>query len=494
MTPTGQFHFAHRSCYVNFAEHLQNAWNPNVLYPGAPNRWAPAEWRAFFAMIRAFGYTHFEYWLPPTLFDHPTLAGDPVSRAVAAEMRAVTDWAHEAGLKTILLASPACIGAAWRFPCPNDPADRRLILDLWRHWTRALPETDMFSIFPGDPGGCNRNGCDHTTFIDLALEIAGVARDASPSCHIQIGTWGTPFTGWGDDLARIPGWTGDWKTLTDSSRWPAGTRCHIWNGGPARAERAMNDLLRRLPAFPAETVVALNLGFSPDGDATMGGDARAYAREIAKVRPIVTWDYSASEGELVCYPHWRLPRLAARRREERAAAPYSGGMCYTMSPKLNLLTLYAGGRLFADPDADPDAVSREFCARVFGAEHARLGELFEAFEIVPGWGHYPRRKWARAAVAAACTEMIDRLEAADPSAGDLPLFPDPEAHRQDLLWFARRFRELAGPSPDRDAIRTAYWDRALRIYDSIPQPADVRFEAARRFSEILSQEPSFFGS
>ena len=33
-----------RIYYNNFAEHLQNAYNPNTLYPGLPNRWSDDEW------------------------------------------------------------------------------------------------------------------------------------------------------------------------------------------------------------------------------------------------------------------------------------------------------------------------------------------------------------------------------------------------------------------------------------------------------------------
>ena len=83
-----------------------------------------------------------------------------------------------------------------------------------------------------------------------------------------------------------------------------------------------------------------------------------YAREIAQTHAVTSWDYALAEGELICYPHWRLPRMAARRREERAAAPYLGGMSYTMTPKLNLLSLYAAGCFFQNPDADPDQVSQ----------------------------------------------------------------------------------------------------------------------------------------
>jgi hypothetical protein len=477
--------FSHRACYVNFAEHLQNRWNPNLLYHGAPNQWSDADWRAFLTMLRAFGFNCFEYWVVPTLFSPAALQHECVPAAFAASMRRVTDIAHSLGLKTKALIIVNCIGAEWFFACPNEPEQRRLILQLWSHWTRALCGTDIVSIFPGDPGGCNRNGCTHETFIELALELCGVIQKENPGARVELNTWGPPFSGWGSDLRETPGWDGSWKMLTD----PKHNSPPIWLGKPERARAAMEYLLKRLPEFPDDMMVAINIGFSPDGEATHGGDARPWAREIAKLRPIVSWDYSVSEGELICYPHWRLPRMAARRREERSAAPYAGGMCYTMSPKLNLLTLYAAGQLFLNPDADPDALSREFCRKVFGEEHARLGELFEAFEVVRGWGHYPRRQWSKKVLRVVYAEIIERLEAADVSRGSLPLLPDPETYRADLLWFARMFYELAGEQPDRTQIRKAYWKKALSIYDSIPMPADERAEyAAQGFSEVLMRK------
>ena len=76
-------YFSHRACYVNFAEHLQNHWNVNLLYPGAPNRWTPDDWRGFLTMIRAFGFNCFEYWLVPTLYDRPALEGGEVAAQFA---------------------------------------------------------------------------------------------------------------------------------------------------------------------------------------------------------------------------------------------------------------------------------------------------------------------------------------------------------------------------------------------------------------------------
>jgi hypothetical protein len=479
--------FSHRALYVNFAEHLQNAWNPNLYFPGAPNRWSTEDWRGFFCMLKAFGFTCFEYWVPPTLFHPDALAGAKRQADFAATMREVNALAHDAGLQAKYICAVNTIGAEWFFACPNDPDQRRLILDLWRHWARELANADIVGIFPGDPGGCNRNGCTHETFLELALELCAVIKGENPEAIIELGTWGTPFTGWGDDMRTVPEWQGDWASLIDETHNTPEVPCHIWNGKRARAHRAISDLLTRLPDFPEDTWVAINLGLDPDGGATMGGDARAFAREIAKLRPITTWDYSLAEGELIVYPHWRLPRMAARRREECAAAPYIGGMSYTMSPKLNLLTMYAAGQFFLDPDgADPDRASRDFCAQVFGEEHAILGELFEAFEVVHGWGHYPRRAWDKARLREAYDGIIAHLEAADMTRCTLPLFPDPESYRQDLLWFARHFRQLASDAPDRTAIRQTYAARTFAIYDTIPMSADVRApHAAAGFAGML---------
>lgn len=477
--------FTHRACYVNFAEHLQNRWNVNLLYPDAPQRWSYEDWRAFLSMLKAFGYTCFEYWLVPTLYDRPALCNEGIYGAFARRMQQVNTIAHSLGLRTKYICVPNTIGPSWHAACPRDADDVALITHLWRHWARALTGTDIVGIFPGDPGGCNRNGCTHETFLDLALRLTEITLRENPGARIELGTWGTPFSGWGSDLRTVPGWDGSWSMLTNPTYITPETPMHIWNGTPDRARLAMDALLQRLPVFPADMMVALNLGFSPDGDALMGGDARGYAREVAFTHAITTWDYSLSEGELVTYPHWRLPRMAARRREERSVAPYCGGMHYTMSPKLNVLSLYAGGQFFLNPDADPDQVSRDFCMQVFGAEHALLGELFEAFEVVEGWGYYPRRQWSNIELLRAFDEIIVHLEASDVTQCTLPLFPDPESYRQDVLWFARHFRTMVGIHPDRDKMRQEFWSYALEIYDTIPMSVDVRaHQAADRFAAI----------
>ncbi|OHB54037.1 MAG: hypothetical protein A2Y12_13060 [Planctomycetes bacterium GWF2_42_9] len=479
--------FAYRSYYVNFSSHLLNTWNANLLFPNSPNIWPSQDFSRLLDMVKAFGFTCFEYWLVPDLFEPEALENKGKFRAFASTMQDVTNLAHKKGLQVKYALAPNCIGHDWYFACPGISKDKELILKLWRHWAKLLNQTDIVGIFPGDPGGCNRNGCDHNTFIDLTLELTDITLQENPRAIIDIGTWGTPFSGWGNDMCDVQDWDGSWEGLTNGVKEINVAGCHIWNGTPDRAKVAMSDFIKRLPEFPKNAVVGINLGFSPDADATVGGDAREYVREIARLRRISSWDYSVCEGELVVYPHWRLPRIFSRRREELAAAPYYGTMSYTMSPKLSHLCMYAAGQAAINPDRDPDEVSSEFFGLVFGDEHKQLGELFEAFEVVKGWGYYPRRNWSNQQAHNAYLKIIEHLEAADTTSCKLPLFPSPEQYRKDLLWFARIFSELSGQNPDRDRIEKQYWNKTLEIYDHIPMSADQRaHESAQRFANIFA--------
>ena len=487
-------HFTYRSQYINFAEHLQNAWNPNMYYLEAPNRWSVEDWKKYFTMSKAFGFTNFEFWISPTLFDRPALTGkSPLHENFKKEMNEIIRVGHEVGITLLGGMCANCVSPDWYFACPKDKDDKKLIFDLWNQWVEAFPELDSFYIGSGDPGGCNRNGCNHETFVDLAIEITNeVLLKHNPNMKPFLGTWGTPFSGWGEDLKYIEGWDGTWAMLTDPKFATPETPAHIWNGKRERAKKAFEYLISNLSQFPKGTTVVINTGMDPDTNFTMGGSAKKYAREIAKTNPITTWDYSLAEGELIAYPHYRLPRMSTKMREWAAAAPYKGGMNYTMTPKLSLMTQYVAGQIMQDTDINPDIAAADFFEKVFGPEMRGLGELMEAFEVVHGWGYHPRNLWSKEMLRETYQEIIDMLEAADPTKCTLPIFPDAETYRQDLLWFAREFLKMAQDNCDRAQVRKEFWEKSQKIYDYIPMSCDPRAHlAADNFSKILEKEVSW---
>ena len=173
--------FKHRSYYIQFASHLLNSWNVNVLFPDAPGRWEPEQFGRFLDMVKAFGFTCLEYWVASTLYDPEALANDGKYAAFAGTMRRVNEQAHARGLETRYICVPNCMGHRWYYACPNDADNLALIEKLWRHWTGGLRGTDIVGIFPGDPGGCNRNGCDHNTPGILPEDL----RHLRPRPHVR---------------------------------------------------------------------------------------------------------------------------------------------------------------------------------------------------------------------------------------------------------------------------------------------------------------------
>ncbi len=464
-----------RICYINFASHLLNAYNPNMLHLGLPYRWADEDWFRFIDMIAGFGFTTFEFWLEPRLFCREGLVSE-TGAEFTRQMNAVIDYAAGRGIDTEMLAGLATVGSDWRTLCPNLADDWREIQRLWQEWTARFPNLAIIGIFPGDPGACSRNGCTAETYIDRSIDIAHLVKKTLPRASVEFGTWGPPYFGWGN-IRGPQGWQGEFIPEYQHT---------AWDFDRARAERSMDHLARRLPDFPPGTAIALNMGFNSDGNPTGDQDARPWVREIARTHPVLTWDFSLTEGENAIFPHYRFDRLFARRREERSVdvdgndhtprpPAYTGGICFTMTPRLNQLSLYESAQSFLDPDASHAVLAENFYARLFGERGRGLAGLLPLMEVVPDWGHYVTVDLPRPTYHARMTELADLLRSLDGAENVAvafhPRLPD---YRRELLFFAEMFRDLSAPAPDFDALRRSYWRRVYAIYDQLPTHVDPR--------------------
>jgi hypothetical protein len=459
-----------RIYYNNFAEHLLNAYNPNMTYLGLPYRWSDDDWRACIDMVAAFGFTVFEFWLVPRLLCREGL-GSAFGREFARQMNVVGKHAHRRGMKIEFICGLATVGSDWHTLCPNVPDEWREVRFLWDAWLRRLPETDIVGLFPGDPGACSRTGCTALTYIDKCCEIAALARQVLPQVEIELHTWGPPFFGWGN-IRGPKGWKGEFVQSYQHTAWDFDKR---------RADVSMRHLVKRLTDFPDGTSVALNMGFNSDGNPAGEQDARPWVHEIARTNPVHTWDFSLTEGENAVIPHWRFERLFQRRREERSAGPYQGGICFTMTPRLNQLTLFMAAQSFLRPDADPDALAGEFLSAMLGPAGRDLVPLLPLFEVIRDWGNYRDIRMPRAEYHAKLCVMRDILEGAGGQETDVyPVIPSPRAWREELLFWARLFADLSAPAPDYDALHDRYWHRVYAVYDCLPEHVDPRPRQATR--------------
>ena len=421
--------FPMRICYLNFAEHLQNAYNPNVLFDTPVNRWTLAEWDRFIDMVSAFRYNIFEFWLVPTLFSPEALQGGKIPTQFAETINHVIAYGKQRGVAVHPIQAVNTVGQKWEYYCPNDPKQHATIVALWDHWSKAMKGNDYIGFFPGDPGGCIRNGCTAETYIDLCIELSKVVRKNNPSVTIEVGTWGEPFGGWG-----VP----------------------LWTGKRPRAEQSMRYLISKLPAFPPDTFTSINQGFNPDcipNDAN-GGDGRPFAKEVAKTNAVLTWDYSVTEGESTVTPRCRVRRMFDQRRKELALGCYSGGICYTMTPKLNCLSIFCCAEAYWNPALQPDAVLADYGRLVFGDELAAIGPLMEEYEVIPDWGHYAPFPYTPQRLQASMAKIQPLLEKVNPEAKSrLPLAPTMTEYRKSLLFYADLFQKLASKSVDLNAAR-----------------------------------------
>ncbi|MBN1912598.1 MAG: hypothetical protein JW818_22950 [Pirellulales bacterium] len=453
-----------RIYYNNFAGHLLGSYNPNMLHPGLPGRYSDEDWFRTIDMIGAFGFNVFEFWLVPRLFCREGLNSN-VGREFARQMNATIEYAGEKGIRAYAVISLATVGSDWRTYCPNDSVQWRELQFLWDAWTKRLPGLGGVDIFPGDPGGCSLGGCTAETFIDKSVEIAAIVQRNLPDARLTFNTWGPPFFAWG--VIQGPD---EWN-----NEFLPGYQATAWESTPERTDRAMTHLLRRLPDFPDKTAVAINLGFNPDGIPEGNADARPWAREIAKTHPIQTWDFSLTEGENAVLPHCRLERLFQQRRRERDAAPYRGGICFTMSPKLNQLSSYAAAQSFLRPDADHRDIAAEFFENLFGPTGRRIVPFMPLFEVIEDWGNFTQIGLARDEYHGQMEELAAMLEGLTAcGADDVSFFPSPDEYRRELVFFARLFADLTGRSPDYNSLRRRYWNRVYAIYDHLPTHVDPR--------------------
>ena len=465
-----------RIYYNNFASHLLNSYNPNMLYPQLPHRWSDDDWFAMIDMIASFGFSHFEFWLVPRLFCEEGIASS-YGREFFRQINTVIAHARDKNIRTIMLCSLATAGSDWRTLCPNDPSEWQEIRQLWDRWTTLLPGLGGVAIFPGDPGACSRNGCTAETYIDRSADISAIIHKNLPECEIEVSTWGPPFFGWGN-IEGPTGWNGEFVQEYQHSAWVFSKE---------RMERSMHHLLRRLQDFPPDTVVGINLGFNPDGNPHGDESGIPWANEIAKTNPIRTWDFSLTEGENNIIPHYRFKRLFDRRKLELDSAPYRGGICFTMSPMLNQLSLWESAQSFIDPFADQKELAESFFSRLFGPDGKKIVSYLPLFEVVKDWGNYldidvSQPEYHRK--LAELTELLGDLRSSVSS--DVPFHPHPESYRQELAFFSGLFTELSDSLPDYDSLMRRYWDHVYAIYDHLPKHVDPRpHTATRRLIDVF---------
>ena len=424
--------FPIRIYYMNFSEHLQNAYNPNTFFESEINRWTKADWEGLIDMISAARYNMFEFWLVPTIAaDNDADRNDAMRKNFIETINDVIVYARRRGVSVHPLMTVNVFERTWHYHCPNDPKEKEIILSAWDFWTKAFKGYGSFGIFPGDCGGCFRNGCTKETYVDLALELSGIIHKNNPEAVIEIGTWGEPMAGW-----EVPQFT----------------------GSPEMAKRAMEYLLKKLPEFPKGTFVHINTGFSPDSNPnTFGGDGRPYARRAAESVPVLTWDYYLTEGEGTVFPHCRLRQILQRRKTEVETECYSGGICYTMSPKIQCLNAFCVAESWWNTSRNAEEILHDFGRLYFGEGNEEIGLLLEEFEVINDLGSYTPFSYSPERLFEKMNRLETLLQKVDiKHQPRLPIVAPWDEYVRSIAFFTALFRDLADIAISLETLKDAY--------------------------------------
>ena len=464
--------FPVRIHYINSAEHLQNAFNPNYLFDVPFNRWSLKDWENYIDMISAFRYNFFEFWLPPSFLG---LKNQKLCDEFVPMINHVIAYAKRRGIAVHPLVTINTIGSLvgeWHYACPNDPEDKKKIVDGWDFWTKSIKGNFSWCFFPGDPGGCAINGCTKETYIDLCLELSALIRKNNPTALIEVSTWGEPFFSWGIPCPK----NGPW-----------------WQWDKETADRSMDYLIRKLPEFPSGTFVSINRAFSPEADPDVipqfggGGDGRPYAKRAADLVPVLTWDFCVPESENSVIPHCRVRRMIDVRKKELEAGCYSGGIIFTMSPRLQILSAFCGGETWWNSDRKAEEILDDYGRWIFGEGNEQIGRLLEEFEIIPDGIYFAPFNYSAERVHERMNRLLPKLEQLDDKKTPrLPLLVDYGDHVKTLKYYTTLFRDLSKVSMQVDALNAAFQKTpfAGEKKDTVSL-ADVQ--------RILASKPNFAG-
>jgi hypothetical protein len=403
--------FAVRTYYNNFGDHLQNAFNVNMLYDVPVGRWSRSDWRQYLEMIAAMRYTTYEFWISPSCCCPEALKEEKNSpfERYAETMRWVIDQAHELGLKVQPIMCVNCEERTWKEFCPHVPEEHRMILAYWDHWVRKLSNADSFDIFPGDIGGCRKNGCTSETFIDLTLEIIAKVNHHGQFTWV-INSWGPPFWNWGI-LPR--------------------------KGTPEKARRDFEYVQKRLHEYPAGTMFAVERSLGA------GGSSREYVERLRKSISVVTWEYYLSESEGGVAPIYRVPQILASRREE-ARWGYAGGLNYTMTPRLNFLQPFAAAEALWNPDLSVDEILARYDDCIFGQPQIAKNVFPRIDSFTADWPTNRRN-------VDIAMNTLKRVR--PPKISKVPPVPSTNEYVDTLLWYTDMYQRLIKAAITADEIR-----------------------------------------
>jgi len=131
-----------------------------------------------------------------------------------------------------------------------------------------------------------------------------------------------------------------------------------------------------------------------------------------------------------------------------ARFPISGGICYTMTPSLNILNQFACAEAFWYPQVSEKDVMERYAEGIFGSKENRLLEIFPGLAVAP-WAGYTfsaadpfRPDYSKVLAHMSQSETV--LESLKPPKhARFPILISPDEYKDRLLGISRLYKTLS---------------------------------------------------
>ncbi|HOS93245.1 MAG TPA: hypothetical protein PLQ54_08035 [Armatimonadota bacterium] len=328
-----------------------------------------------------------------------------LTRSITPKIRVLCSAARDYGLKVRQFIWGQSLFVEGQNLCWNAPDERSRMLAEYRRLAQTYGDlVDELIVHVGDPGGCDRNGCDaYKTTQEIAMALLAEYRRVNPKVTAVLSTW---------------------------------ANAGFWRGHP-------NAQLLDETYSPKELGIALHRWYDRDKVDCVRASGRA----------VDLWTWYLSDFEMavdltlamrVVDRYYRALPASARGQIRGATAD----LCFHGWPQI--LGAYVAAQKMWDPQRGLSEIEHEFCAATFGERNAdAMVALYQACEahVHPGRYAYFRPETDCPPVVLGTPDYDAQLRTALEQAGHvdlrLPHEPrlvsatDPAALYQRLLDYGR---------------------------------------------------------
>lgn len=319
-----------------------NAWCREQGLPPSSKRWADTLWtswsdtrlREYAEQLWLMGFNSVE--IAEIRGYRGVFSDEDLRRSITPKIRVFARALRDNGLQVSQFIWGQSLFVEGQSLCWNEPKERTVMLREFRRLAETYGDlVDHIVVHVGDPGGCDRNGCDpYKTTQEIATALQQAYRKVNPAVTATLSTWANEG---------------------------------FWKGRPG-------DEFLDTSHSPDSIGIALHRWYDPEKARTV----------LEAGRPLDIWGWYLSDFELSLDSHLlmrRLDKYFTMLPEQASQQVRAVSTELNFSGWPQIINAYVSAQKMWEPGRDLGEIEREFCAGVFGdANTEAMVRVYQACE------------------------------------------------------------------------------------------------------------------